>query len=139
MPGPVRTPTAVLKLRGSWRAELNPNEPKADVCIPPMPKYIKGEARKEWERVTPLLLKMGCIANVDLANLEAYCVVYSKAKDIAKHPSMYKITDYDKIYRLQMKLAAEFGLSPSSRTRIKTEPKQAEADPFDALSKRTTG
>jgi phage terminase small subunit len=136
MPGPAPTPKALLKLRGSWRAELNPDEPKAEICIPPMPRYLKGEARKEWERVTPLLLKTGCIANVDLANLEAYCVVYSKAKDIGKHPDKYRVSDYDRIYRLQMKLAAEFGLSPSSRTRIKVEPKAEEADPFDALSKR---
>lgn len=139
MKGPAPTPIEILRLRGSRRAELNPDEPKADICIPPMPKYLKGDAKKEWDRITPLLVKIGCVANIDLANLEAYCLAYAKAKDLGRHPKNYSIGEMDKIYRLLMRLGAEFGLSPSSRTRIKIEQKPKEDDPFDALSKRTTG
>ena len=139
MPGPAPVPKNILKLRGSWRGDLNPNEPKVDMCIPPMPKHFKGEARKEWERITPLLLKCGCVANVDLANLEAYCVAYAKFKDVSKYPDKYKITEVDTICRLVMKLGAEFGLSPSSRTRIKIEQKEKEKDEFESLEKPKIG
>ncbi len=137
--GPAPIPTNILKLRGSWRAGINPDEPKTAICIPVMPAHIKGVAKEEWDRVAPMLLKAGCISEVDLALFESYCVAYALKVDSIKRPKKYTISEKLKITNSLKTLAAEFGLSPSSRTRIKTEPKQAEADPFDALSKRTTG
>lgn len=139
MSGPARTPTNILKLRGSWRGDLNPNEPKVDICIPAMPKCLRGEAKKEWERVTPMLLKTGCIANTDMSQLQAYCVVHAKSVDVIRHPKSYSIGEMDKIFRLVNKLAAEFGLSPSSRTRIKVENKAEDKDEFAELEKPKIG
>ena len=138
--GPAPTPTSLLKLRGSWRANLNPDEPKADICIPPCPKHLRGLAKDEWERITPILLKRGCISDSDLALLEIYCYYKAKMADVIRHPKKYKVSEITSISTSLKNVAAEFGLSPSSRTRIKVKTDEVkEEDPFERLRREKQG
>ena len=45
---------------------------------PVMPASLKGEARKEWLRVVPVLTAMGILATVDRAVLIRYCLAWAE-------------------------------------------------------------
>ena len=145
--GRPRTPTTQLKLHGTYRADRRyENEPTSDSAVPPRPKFLKGEARREWDRITPILLKMRCISEADMAMIAAYCLEWGRyvalAKKVSRVEDMVCVTAngneiLSPFYIAQIaalknfqKLASEFGLSPSARTRIKTEPKPDEVNPF---------
>jgi phage terminase small subunit len=73
--GPKPLPKNVLALRGSWRANVGPQDGTVtpDIEIPGCPKHLLPEARKEWKRITPLLEGLGLIAKIDRAALSLYC------------------------------------------------------------------
>jgi P27 family predicted phage terminase small subunit len=71
-------PSAVKELTGNpGHRALNENEPKPIACIPKCPKHLDEEARAEWRRITPELLKLQVLARVDCAALSAYCMAWS--------------------------------------------------------------
>ena len=56
--GRPRKPTAILKLHGTDRGDRRySGEPDPEVSIPDRPKFLKGEAKKEWDRIAPKLEK----------------------------------------------------------------------------------
>jgi P27 family predicted phage terminase small subunit len=72
--GPKPTPTALLKLRGSWRGELNRNEPKPPKkkrILPP--KGIRARAKIVWNRIFPIVRNMQVMTVADVDALERYC------------------------------------------------------------------
>lgn len=48
------------------------------VKAPPMPHMLIGPARKEWKRVTPLLLELGLLTALDRAALTMYCEAWGR-------------------------------------------------------------
>lgn len=115
--GPAATPTPILKARGSWRAKLREGEPVVDVHeeIPEPPKFLKGEALKCWNRTAQELVKMKVLAASDVDQLAQYCRTFAD----------WIVCD-DKHLRMKMEASLrmdrrELGLSPSARTRVKTE------------------
>ena len=44
-------------------------------AIPVMPKHLKGEAKKEWLRITVELAKYGLISEVDRDALAMICTI----------------------------------------------------------------
>lgn len=74
--GPPPTPTAILKLRGSWRAGLNPDEPRPPRGKPRMPGHFTGELRSLWRRLTGQLDECGLLTQIDWAQLERWCVYF---------------------------------------------------------------
>lgn len=46
--------------------------------IPPVPKFIKGEAKAEWDRVTKLMLELGTLQERDMATIAAYCQTWGQ-------------------------------------------------------------
>ena len=74
-----------------------------------------------WQFLAPRLVSMGIVGDVDRFALEALCVTYAMW---ALRPSAQMTT------KLQS-LLAEFGLTPSSRSRlIASLPKHEAADPI---------
>lgn len=146
--GPQPTPTKVLKMRGSWLAKRNPNEPKPEMGIPKCPKFLKRTARKAWKILAPQLDYMGVLAKVDQNVLTMYCQLYTRWIEmenfIASHNHVYPIketVDVDgkivektigfKIFP-QVRIASdlvshltrlgrELGLSPSARAHLTTD------------------
>ena len=47
------------------------------VAAPLLPRTLKGEARAEWQRVVPVLLRAGVLSTVDRAVLIRYCTVWA--------------------------------------------------------------
>lgn len=132
-PGPAPTPTAQLKLAGSWRAKTRKGEPKPDVEAPNCPSWLDTEAKREWKRIVPQLTKLGLLTQIDRADLTAYCeswsayanacrviqaegaIVASTRGTLTKHPMM-RIKNEERAAML--KFSQEFGLSPSARVRV---------------------
>lgn len=146
MRGRKNTPTALKQLKGNpGKRALNDQEPKPDVAIPECPAHLTGEARKEWNRITRELCELGILANIDRAALATYCmawldfvyaskmvdeegeVITSKRlnKDGVEVPGGKYLNPWVGIKTSAMdrvvRIAAEFGMTPASRTRIKVE------------------
>lgn len=130
-------PTELKKLEGNpGKRALNNQEPKPDVVIPPPPDYLEGPALEEWYRITPELQKLRMITALDRAPLVALCQAwgdYIKACDeVEKEGEVFfsdkgnaylnpwtgiKTSAMDRILRI----SAEFGMTPSARSRLKVE------------------
>jgi len=75
MRGPPKTPTAVLKLRGSWRAKVRTGEPMLSrgIDVPKPPPSLGKAGRKAWKAMAPMLHNSGVLTDADLPLLERYC------------------------------------------------------------------
>ncbi|HWL56412.1 MAG TPA: phage terminase small subunit P27 family [Paracoccus sp. (in: a-proteobacteria)] len=89
------------------------------------PDWLAEEARKEWDRVMPILTERRILTDADLGGLENYCICIGRVREtealiqLGQEPDMML-----KLARLQDKamasarqLAAELGLTPVSRSR----------------------
>ena len=150
--GPRYKPTQVKQLAGTLRPDrVNHNEPVGPILgkMPPCPSHLNGEARKTWSKVGRALIDMGVLTGVDLQGLEAYCVVYARWQEAEKKladsgqlivwggkdgltqgPSPYLRIAEDSLKQMRAWMN-EFGITPSSRSRVKVEKKAPVADPED--------
>ena len=91
------------------------------------------EAKEEWYRLAELMNQMGVLTEVDMAAFAAYCQSYARWKEAQEHITSGGSTfETEKGYqqqtpwigiantnqKLMLQAAAEFGLTPSSRSRI---------------------
>ena len=67
MPGPQKTPTQILKLHGSRRAEGRKNEPESTFYykLPKMPSYLDGEGAEFYTRAGDRLVRMKLLTEAD--------------------------------------------------------------------------
>lgn len=91
---------------------------------PPAPKRMNDYARAEWKRVIPQLIARRIITKADLAGVENYCMAVGAVNQIAEIMAGMPIPDL-KLGGLQIRymqtarqLAAEYGLTPTSRVRV---------------------
>lgn len=128
-------PTALRLLQGNpGKRRINTNEPKppAVETIDP-PATLDGEARAEWERRAPQLLAVGLLTEVDLPAFLMYCQSWGRLQDaeaklkstgeVVKTPSGYPVinpfrTIANKALTQCQQFWAEFGMMPSSRSRV---------------------
>lgn len=90
---------------------------------PPAPAYLSTQAKAEWRRVLPLLVARGVITKADLAGIEAYCVAAGAARQIAEAmagglPDLRLGGLQIRYMQAARQFAAEYGLTPTSRTRM---------------------
>jgi P27 family predicted phage terminase small subunit len=72
-------PTALKVLMGNpGNRPINQDEPKPKPLMPYKPKMLKGEALKEWKRITKKLYDIGLLTEIDGAALAAYCQCYKR-------------------------------------------------------------
>lgn len=139
-------PTRLKVLTGNpGKRPLNVGEPRPNVAIPECPVELGPVAHREWDRLVGELASLRLLTNLDRATLAAYCGAYAlwaeateaiqKYGTMVKSPSGYPIqSPYVAIANRQaeimMRIAAEFGFTPASRSRI-SAPSQAEPTLFD--------
>lgn len=126
MPGRRPKPAALKLLTGNPGQRPIQNEPKPRPGLPVCPPWLTGEGRREWRRVIREMGPTGTITKVDGSMLALYCALWAKfheAISTGRHVSASDLAQF----RL---LGAEFGLTPSSRTRLKALPIE-KIDPFD--------
>ena len=139
-------PTSIKLLEGNpGKRRINKDEPKPPEGIPDCPEMLGDEARAEWFRISQALQEMGILTKADRSALAAYCMAYGRWVEaeenvkrfgtIVKSPnkgfpmkSPY-LTVADQAMENMRKFLVEFGLTPSSRSRIKVP----DAAPLDEL------
>lgn len=145
--GRKQIPTALKQLHGNpGRRPLNEDEPKPEPLLPKAPAHLSDEALKEWHRAGAFLLNLGLISDLDLAAFAAYCTSYGRwveaeqsLKDFGvmlKSPNGFPIqSPYLAVANRAMEqmrsLLSEFGMSPTSRTRVSAAPADPEDDEFE--------
>jgi P27 family predicted phage terminase small subunit len=137
--GPKPTSTVVKLITGNpGRRPINAREAKPRVLIPDPPVLLKGDALREWRRITRLLAEVGLITKLDRGVIAAYCQAWSRWIQcermlettglLIKAPNGYPmyspyLSASNKALDQVRQLSEQIGLSGSSRSRIKaTEP-----------------
>lgn len=139
-------PTALKRLAGNpGKRPLNEREPQPVVKIPACPRHLTGEARREWRRISAELVLLGVVTVIDRAALAAYCTAWARWVDaetqVAKLGTIVRTSNGNLIQNPYLavanrameqmtRLAAEFGMTPSSRSRVQV----AEPDAVPSLA-----
>ena len=134
MKGRKPLPTQLKIVRGTdEKRHINQDEPKPEMSDLAPPPELSPAALKEWGRVRSLLVDAGIVSVLDTTALIAYCETYATWADaMAKLRRTGMILKNEKgvLYRnplirvandaqdRMVKLLAEFGMTPSSRTRV---------------------
>ena len=142
-----KAPVLKLLQGNPGKRTLNKHEPQIPARMPQCPRHLHGEARKEWQRLAPQLFAAGLLTELDATALSALCVtwaLWSEAEQKlaaegltvtgrggAVRPSPW-IAIASRAQRDMQLLAAEFGMTPNSRQRIRVVAPAA-PDPFDEL------
>jgi P27 family predicted phage terminase small subunit len=135
-------PSTLRLLQGNRsHRPLPPDEPKPPAIIPKCPTWLDKEAKKEWRRMVKELEPLGMLTLIDRSVLARYCDNFSKwmaaEKALQKMPMVKfnqkgfaEINPYFKVANkakeMMMKDMIEMGMTPSSRSRVKAEPKPKE-------------
>jgi P27 family predicted phage terminase small subunit len=146
--GPKPKPTATKSQAGNpGHRALNTAEPHFDPALPDPPLYLTESAVIEWKRVAPQLFAARVLTAADLASLAAYCQAYAdwmNARDELSASGFTITTEKGNLIQSPwvgiankamnnfVKIAAEFGMTPSSRTRVSalTPQKNSKLDKF---------
>ncbi len=134
-------------------------EGAAAAKLPACPKHLSGEARKEWRRLGKRLIECGLFADVDAGALALYCRAWARRVEaeeqltkygtVIKAPSGFLVQSpylaiANKAMDQMSRMLVEFGMSPSSRSRVsaawvppppapRVTPPDLEDDPRNAL------
>lgn len=146
MRGAKPKPTNLKILQGNpGKRPLNMREPKPRLSMPDIPEHISAIARDEWLRVSRELFSIGLLTNIDMSALAGYCQAYSRwveaEEGIKKTGLVVKTKDgniiqsplvgiANKALALMHRFLVEFGMTPSSRSRISAQTSKEE-NPFD--------
>ncbi len=147
-PGPAPTPTAILKMRGTARADRRRGEPQPHRGRPRCPAWLDRRAKDLWKRLVPQLQQMGVLARIDGQALARYCQTYSQYIDMVRavRKDGYKrgikngyeqqtpeVGIATKLQAILLKLEAEFGMTPSARARLSVQEEPPKDDIGDIL------
>ena len=102
---------------------------------PPVPSYLSTYARAEWQRIMPRLIGDRTITRADLGGIEELCIARGYVREIEADRSTAKGPIDPKLFGVMNRamqtarqLAAEYGLSPTSRARIGSQPADDDDD-----------
>ena len=113
--GPAPKPTMLKILDGNpGKRPISKREPKPTTGIPSMPSILRREAKAEWKRLVAEMPDE-MLTLVDRAGLTLACVWWSICCTNVKTLDQEAL---EKSTNQWLKLAREFGLTPSARTRI---------------------
>lgn len=144
-------PSKIIDLRGGIKHTHRPprdKEPEPPEKMPPCPKHLDKDARKEWRRAGKILQPIGLLTEIDMMIFAAYCEAYSRwtqaVKKVSEAGMVYKKADgspglnpYLRIareaYDQMIKAGVQIGMSPSSRVNLKVEKPKKEDDPYEAF------
>jgi len=128
-------PSALQLLRGlPGKRPLSTDEPAPlPLSTIAPPEWLATEAQAEWTRLAPMLERLGVLTETDTDALSAYCEAWATWKEATKKIRQFGmvlkgegavpvVSPYVKIAHnalVQMRaLLVEFGMTPSSRTRV---------------------
>lgn len=142
---------ALKVLAGERKERVGGAIQKGAPAVPQRPDHFDDHGREAWDRVTAELTKLGCLSTAEAFAIELYCVVYSRWRkaieglnsggittttdlgSVKGNPAMQVIAQCE---RTMASMLSEFGLTPSSRSRVKGGPEAPRDALSDFLSKR---
>lgn len=140
-------PTALKIAAGNpGKRPLNDLEPVMEAASLNCPTRLKGDARKKWNELAPLLHKAGVLKECDRDELERYCKAWQRYLAAEKHldengevvksPNGYPIQNpylsvSNKAWEHMEASGAKLGMNPSDRSRLKVT-SQKQDDPFES-------
>ncbi len=124
---------------------IQPEAVKLPTARPACPRWLDKEAKAEWRRVCPELVRAGTIALVDRGILAAYCSAFSlfrHCQEVLNEKGLTQEARHGTAPRPEVKmarearqqiraLAAELGLSPKSRGAKSLAPSRKARDKLD--------
>jgi P27 family predicted phage terminase small subunit len=155
MPGPKKQPTHLRILGGNaGKRAINKDEPPADNKRPKVPSHLSTIGKNCFNELCDAMEDMGILASYDRKMIELASDSYSEyreARKVVKEKGMsYSTTTQDgsEMFRARPEVAIasdafkrlrsiipEFGLTPSSRSKIKVGGAK-DVDPMDAFLKK---
>ena len=144
-------PTSRRVLEGNrGKRPINKQEPDPPIApaFDTPPRELNGNkgAREEWRRLAPMLRLRKQITDADRSALLALCVEWARYLEASRHvltegmvvatPQGFQAQNAylpiaNKALASCARLWPELGLTPSSRSRVKTETPGGSLDPFD--------
>ena len=143
-------PTALRILEGTAKGPRK-REPSAPIGVPPMPERLAVDeiAVAKWHELAGILSRMGVLTTGDGEALATLCEVHSaeqscllqlRAGGAVMHTDLGGVKPnpagplYRSLVAMKASLLSEFGLTPSSRTKLATqvEVKQDDLEAFFA-------
>ena len=147
MAGRKPLPTHLKLVKGTARPHrLNKDEPKPSVAVPEAPAHLDERARARFVVMAEMLARHGVMTELDAGALARYAVVWCRWIDaeaeIKRRGPVVKTEGGNIIQNpflavankclLQMaQIEGEFGMTPSSRSRIRAAVPADTADPFE--------
>ena len=151
-PGVKPKPTNLHMLHGTAKnrrkAVKNEPTPKKVSKVPSVPTHFSPDQKKAWRKITPMLSKSGILSEADLPALEVLTRTYADLCEVENllvqggawtnrgttdKPDWKESLFARKAERLRkefVRLCAEFGMTPSSRTRIESVGSQGGVNPY---------
>ena len=153
-PGRRPKPTYLKLVTGNpGKRPLNKNEPQPRRRLPLPPAELYEDAKIEWRRVAGELHRLGLLTMLDRGALAAYCQAWGRwitaeralaemaERDMLTHGLLIKTTSgnaiqnplvgtANKAMTAMMRCAFEFGMTPSSRSRISSPQGADLSNPF---------
>ncbi len=143
-------PTHLKVIAGTFRADRSHKDepkPRPLLRLDP-PRGLDRHARTVWRQLAPLLQRLSLLTEADVFLFQSLCQAWARyvraqqrAKTILARPMKLTQEHLDLVRRVEISaekgehafrlLAVEFGLSPSSRTRLGVEDSNAEIDEFE--------
>jgi len=140
-------PTQLKMLRGNpGKRPLPKGEPQPKAKLPGPPAQLSAEAKREWWRLGKQLATLGLLTNIDRAALALYCQAWARWLEAEKALKTYGVmvkspngfpmqSPYLAVANKAMEqiraMLTEFGMSPSSRTRVHAAPQADEEDELE--------
>jgi P27 family predicted phage terminase small subunit len=137
-------PTNLKLIQGTYRQDrARPFEPKPRITIPPCPKFLQGEAQKQFKETAKKLARIGLMTELDDMALSMLCQGWQeyleateqvrKSGILVKSPNGFPVlnpylTVANQALKKVRSLLAEFGMTPGSRSRINAAVADDESD-----------
>lgn len=150
MRGGKPVPTHLKIVRGNpGKRPLPKNEPQPEPGAD-MPDWLSPEAAKHWPKVAKQLDDAGVLTQMDAHALALYCEAFARWKHandqvskygpIVKAPNGFPMQSpylaiANKAWSQMMKTLVEFGMTPSSRTRVAVAKPKVNESPLDKFKR----
>lgn len=146
MKGRKPKPTSLKLIDGNpGNRAINGHEPRPDPSLPDPPDHLSEDAKTEWGRVAATLSGLRMLTDLDRASLAAYCMAYGRwvqaeraiavmaERDLLTGGLMIRTSNGNAIQNPligtankaasdMVRYAAEFGMTPSARSRFTLGP-----------------
>lgn len=131
--GPSRQSKQTLKLHGTYREDRH-GSGELPACEPDCPEWLSEEAKAEWDRIVPTLVKLVGVHKIDRSLLATYCETWSEwrsaVEKLREEKETYETATQNGIIKRAnplvairqaarndlVKIGNKLGLSPSART-----------------------